>query len=155
MQILVDADALPNAIKTLLFKAAERVKVRMVLVANEQLRVPMSEYISSLGVPAGFDVADDKIVEMVEPGDLVVTADIPLADRVIHKDATAINPRGTLYTEDNIKERLATRDMLEQLRSDGAVTGGPPPFNQKDVQAFANQLDRFLTRWGKRRRVQS
>ncbi|NIA14394.1 MAG: YaiI/YqxD family protein [Nitrospiraceae bacterium] len=146
MQILVDADALPGAIRLVLFRAAERVRVPLVLVANQSLRVPESAYISSLAAPSGPDGADDRITELVEPGDLVVTADIPLADRVVEKGACALDPRGQLHTEETIKHRLAMRDLMDQLRTDGAITGGPPAFNRKDVQAFANQLDRFLTR---------
>ena len=146
MQILVDADAFPNAVEKVLFKAVERVGVPLILVTNQCVRVPKSQYISSLTVPPGPDVADDRIVEMVQKGDLVVTADIPLADRVVSKGAYALNPRGELYTEDNVKDRLATRDLMHGLRDGGMITGGPPAFNPKDVQAFANQLDRFLTK---------
>ena len=144
MRILVDADALPKAAQKVLFRAVERVGVPMILVTNQYVRVPKSEYISSMTVPPGPDIADDRIVEMVQPGDLVVTADIPLADRVVSKGAYALNPRGELYTEDNVKDRLATRDLMSGLRDGGMITGGPPAFNPKDVQAFANQLDRFL-----------
>ena len=146
MQILVDADALPNAVQKVLFRAVERVGVSTVLVTNQYIRVPKSQYISSVTVPPGFDVADDQIVERVQQGDLVITADIPLADRVVSKGAYALNPRGELYTEDNVKDRLATRDLMSGLRDDGMITGGPPEFNPKNVQAFADQLDRFLTK---------
>jgi uncharacterized protein YaiI (UPF0178 family) len=144
MQIFVDADAFPGVIKDILFRAAERVHVPLMMVANQRVKVPPSEYISSIAVPAGPDVADDRIVEMVRKGDLVITADIPLADRVVSKGGYAIDPRGELYTERNIKERLALRDLMDELRSNGTITGGPSSFSPKDRQLFANQLDRFL-----------
>ena len=144
MQIFVDADAFPGVIKEILFRAVERVHVPLILVANQHVKIPQSEYISSIAVPTGPDVADDRIVEMVRKGDLVITADIPLADRVVAKGGYAINPRGELYTENNIKERLALRDFMDELRSTGTITGGPPSFSPKDRQLFANQLDRFL-----------
>lgn len=146
MQILADADALPRPIAEVLFRAAERTGVPLVLVANKSAHVPASDPIRAVAVPEGPDVADDRIAEMAQPGDLVVTADIPLADRVVAKGATGVDVRGQLYTEENIKERLAVRDLLSTLRDGGAVTGGPAPFGRKDVQAFANQLDRFLTK---------
>ena len=146
MQILVDADALPNVIRDILFRTAERLHCPLVLIANKCVAVDPSNYIRSLSVPSGPDVADDRIVALVQPGDLVITADIPLADRVVSKGAFALDPRGDLYTEENIKDRLAMRNLLNELRNDGAITGGPPAFGQKDRQAFANQLNRFLTR---------
>ena len=146
MRIWVDADACPVAIKEVLYRAAERVGVELTLVANQSLSVPPSRYIKALRVPGGFDVADRHISERVEAGDLVVTADIPLAADVVAKGALALNPRGQLYTEDNIRERLAMRDMMEELRSAGTVTGGPSALGKKDRQAFANQLDRLLAR---------
>ncbi len=146
LQIYVDADACPKVIKEVLFKAIERVKVNMTLVADQFMRIPQSEYIRFLKVPSGIDAADEKIVELTEPGDLVITADIPLADLVVSKGAFAINPRGELYTEQNIKDRLAIRDIMAEIRSTGVDTGGPPPFNPKDKELFANQLDRFLTK---------
>jgi uncharacterized protein YaiI (UPF0178 family) len=148
IQIWVDADALPNVIKDILFRAAKRLGIPLTLVANQNVAIDPSVYIKSLSVPAGPDVADDRIVELVQPGDLVVTADIPLADRVVSKGAYAIDPRGDLYTAENIKDRLAMRDLLNELRNGGVITGGPPAFGQKDRQAFANQLNRFLTRHG-------
>ena len=147
MQILVDADALPNVIRDILFRTAERLHCPLILIANKTVAVDPSNYIRSLSVPAGPDVADDRIVALVQPGDLVITADIPLADRVVSKGAFALDPRGDLYTEENIKDRLAMRNLLNELRNDGAITGGPPAFGQKDRQAFANQLNRFLTRY--------
>jgi len=144
MRILVDADSCPVVIKEILYRAAERVHVPLVLVANQCLTVPGSAYISCIEVPAGPDVADDRIVELVEVNDLVISADLPLADRVIAKGGFVLNPRGDLYTPENIKDRLATRDLMDLLRNSGMDTGGPSSFGQKDRQAFANQLDRFL-----------
>lgn len=146
LKIWVDADACPKLVKEVLYKAAQNRQVELLLVANQPLHVPKSPYITSRQVPAGFDVADDEIADQVAAGDLVITADIPLADAVVNKQAIAINPRGTLYTAENIKGHLQRRDMLEQLRTDGLVSGGPPPFGKKDVQQFANTLDRELTR---------
>ncbi|MEA3465613.1 MAG: YaiI/YqxD family protein [Thermodesulfobacteriota bacterium] len=146
MRIWVDADACPRVIKDILFRAAERKKVRLTLVANQPLRSPPSQYIDSLVVGSGFDVADDKIVELLIAGDLVITADIPLAAAVIKKEGHAINPRGEFYTPENIHERLAVRNMLDELRGCGVETGGPAAFAAGDKQAFANQLDRFLAR---------
>lgn len=144
MHIWVDADACPKVIKEILFRAAERKQINLTLVANHPLRTPPSRYIKSLQVPAGFDVADNKIVQSLQPGDLVITADIPLAAEVIEKEGHALNPRGTFYSKENIQERLAKRNFMEELRSTGVQTGGPPTLNQADRQAFANQLDRFL-----------
>jgi uncharacterized protein YaiI (UPF0178 family) len=146
MKILVDADAFPNVIKDMLFRAARRHRIPLILVANQQMNIKKSPYISCIAVPAGPDVADDRIVELVQHGDLVITADIPLADRVVSQGAYAINPRGELYTEENIKDRLAVRDLMNELRNGGIITGGPSSFSRKDRQAFANQLDRFLTK---------
>ena len=146
MQIYVDADAFPKVIQEILFRAIERVRVPLILVSNKHVRYPNSELISRLIVGEGPDVADDKIVEMVRHGDLVITADIPLASRVIDKGAYSIDPRGELFTKTNIKHRLAMRDLMDELRKNGEITGGPASFNQKNVQEFANQLDRFLTK---------
>ena len=146
MRIYVDADGFPNAAKDLLIRAALRLQVPAVFVANKPVGYEPSGIVSSVVVPEGPDVADDRIVELVQPGDLVITADIPLADRVVAKGAFALDYRGKLYTEDNIKDRLATRDLLSELREGGLMTGGPSPFGRKDSQAFVNQLDRFLTR---------
>lgn len=145
MQIWVDADACPIEIKELLFRAAKRTKVKVTLVANQPLRTPRSEFIDSLLVPAGLNVADQRIVELTQPGDLVITADIPLAADVVAKGGQALNPRGALYTNANIGERLAVRDLMDDLRGEGQITGGPANFSAKDRQAFANQLDRWLT----------
>jgi uncharacterized protein len=124
--------------------AAERARVRVTLVANQWLRTPPSPWITSLQVPGGFDVADTAIVERVQPGDLVVTQDIPLAARVLERGAIAVNPRGELYTPDNMAERLSLRNFMEDLRGAGVQTGGPPAFHVRDRQAFANRLDRWL-----------
>lgn len=146
MQIWVDADACPRVIKEILFRAADRKKVHLTLVANHPMRTPASPYINSMVVGTGFDVADDKIVELLSPGDLVITADIPLAAAAIKKEGHALNPRGEFYTRDNIQERLTIRNMLDELRGCGVETGGPAVFSTGDRQVFANQLDRFLAR---------
>jgi uncharacterized protein YaiI (UPF0178 family) len=146
MHIWVDADACPAAIKEILYRAAQRVGVPLTLVANQPLQTPPSQLIRSVQVRRGFDVADKQIAEQVQPGDLVITADIPLAAEVIEKGAEAINPRGEHYTAENIRERLALRDFMAGLRDAGAVTGGPSPFGPTDRQAFANALDRLLAR---------
>ena len=145
MRIWVDADACPNVIKEILFRAAERAQVSLTLVANQPLRIPPSAYIKTVQVPAGFDVADNKIAQQVQQGDLVITADIPLADKVIEKGGHALNPRGEFYTRENIKERLTMRNFMDELRSTGVNTSGPATLSLRDRQAFANQLDRFLT----------
>lgn len=145
MQIWVDADACPNVIKEILFRAAQRVAVELVLVANKPLRTPSSPYIRSIQVPAGFDVADKEIEQRLAPGDLVITADIPLAAAAIERGAHALNPRGELYTTDNIREHLGMRNFMDDLRRTGVDTGGPATLSQSDRQVFASQLDRFLT----------
>lgn len=146
MQIWVDADACPGEIKELLFRAARRREVLVTLVANQPLRTPRSEFIDSVLVPPGMNVADRRIVELVQSSDLVITADIPLAAEVVAKGAQALNPRGELYTDANVGERLAVRNLLDELRGGGMVTGGPANFSAKDRQAFANQLDRWLAK---------
>jgi len=145
MHIYVDADALPTPIKEILFRAAMRLDLGLTLIANKSLAVPASPRISAIRVGQGFDVVDAAIVARVAPGDLVITADIPLAALVIEKDAHALSPRGELYGKDNIQGRLAMRNLLYDLRSSGVVTGGPPPLGNRDKAAFANQLDIFLT----------
>ena len=145
MQIWVDADACPGEIKELLFRAAKRTETKVTLVANQPLRTPRSEFIDSLLVGGDMNAADRRIVELVKPGDLVITADIPLAADVVAAGAQALNPRGELYTDANIGERVAVRNLLDDLRGGGLVTGGPANFSAKDRQAFANQLDRCLT----------
>jgi len=146
MQVLVDADACPAVIKDMLFRAARRAEVRVTLVANQYLRTPPSPFIQSIQVPAGFDVADARIVELVASGDLVITADIPLAAAVMERGAHALDPRGNWFTRENIQERLTMRDVMDQLRNSGIDTGGPAPFSARDSKAFAGQLDRFLAR---------
>jgi hypothetical protein len=146
MQIFIDADAFPNVIRDILIKASVRLNIPLIFVANKPLRLEKLTHLSLIVVPGGPDVADDRIVELVEQGDLVITADIPLADRVVAKNAFAMNPRGMLYTEHNIKDRLSMRDLLNELRDNGMITGGPAVFCKKDRQAFANQLDSFLVR---------
>ncbi len=146
MQIWVDADACPLVIKEILYRAADRARVTLTLVANKLLRTPASPFIRSLQVPRGFDVADKEIARQVQPGDLVITADIPLAAQVIERGGHALDPRGEVYTSDNIRERLTMRDFMDELRASGVDTGGPASFSQGDRHAFAKQLDRFLTR---------
>lgn len=146
MQIWVDADACPNVIKEILFRAAERVQIPLILVANKILQIPPSHYIRTMRVGAGFDVADNKIVREMESGDLVITADIPLAAAVIGRGGHALNPRGEFYSKENIEERLTMRNFMDELRETGVNTGGPAILSQKDRQAFANGLDRFLAR---------
>lgn len=143
-QIWVDADACPGVIKEILFRAAERAKIYVTLVANRALSRPASRYVRALTVSGGLDEADDEIVQRMRAGDLVVTQDIPLAARVIEKDGVAINPRGERYTPDNMAERLSMRNFVEELRGAGVQTGGPSAFHARDRQAFANQLDRWL-----------
>lgn len=149
MPVWVDADACPNVIKEVLFRAAERTQIPVTLVANQNIRVPPSRFIRAMRVPAGFDVADNEIVRLCEPGDLVITADIPLAAEVLAKGAAALNPRGELYSEATIKERLTMRDFMETLRSSGIQTGGPDSLSQRDRQRFAAELDKWLR--GKKR----
>jgi uncharacterized protein YaiI (UPF0178 family) len=146
MQIWVDADACPGAIKDILYRAAERARLPLVLVANQALRTPPSPWIRAVQVPRGFDVADSHIVEQVRAGDLVITADIPLAAAVVEKDAHALSPRGELYSRENIRELLDMRNFMDTLRASGVTTGGPAALSHGDRQAFANQLDRFLAR---------
>ncbi len=143
-RIWVDADACPKPIKEILFRASDRVHVPVVLVANQALQVPPSELIRSIQVSAGFDVADDYIVQQAQSGELVITADIPLAAEVIAKGCLVLTPRGERYTADNIRQRLAMRDFLDTMRGSGLDTGGPAPFSHSDRQAFANRLDRLL-----------
>ena len=142
--IWVDADACPKVIKEILFRAADRTQTQLTLIANQPLSVPGSRYIRAVQVGAGFDVADNHIVQQASAGDLVVTADIPLAAELVDKGCLALNPRGELYTSENIRQRLNMRDFMDTMRGSGMVTGGPPPISQSDRQAFANQLDSFL-----------
>ncbi|KHS96003.1 MULTISPECIES: YaiI/YqxD family protein [Pectobacterium] len=144
MQIWVDADACPNVIKEVLFRAADRTQTQVTLVANQTIKVPPSRFIRTLRVSAGFDVADNEIVQRVEVGDLVITADIPLASEVIENGGIALNPRGERYTPDTIRERLNMRDFMDTMRASGIQTGGPSALNQRDRQQFANELDKWL-----------
>jgi len=148
MKIWVDADACPNPIKEILFRAAERTGIALILVANHDVRIKPSRHISLLRVSAGFDVADNEIVQRLAAGDLVITGDIPLAAEIIGKQAMALSPRGELFTADNIKARLSMRDLMESLRSSGVDTGGHAPLNHADRKTFADQLDRIIARNG-------
>lgn len=145
MQIWVDADACPKVIKEILYRAAERVKCTLTLVANNALNTPKSPYIKAIRVASGFDVADSYIVQHVSAGELVVTADIPLAAEVMDKGATALNPRGELYSPNTIRQKLTMRDFMDEMRGSGVMTGGPPPLSQTERREFANALDRFLS----------
>jgi uncharacterized protein len=148
--IWIDADAFPNSAKDIVYRAAERTKTAVTLVANKPLRTPPSPLITSVLVPQGDDVADHYIVEHMKTNDLVITADIPLAAEVLDHNCQALNPRGQLYTRENIADRLSMRDFMDNLRANGLETGGPPPLNKKDLQTFANALDRILTRCHKK-----
>ncbi|MBK8454055.1 MAG: YaiI/YqxD family protein [Thiofilum sp.] len=152
MHIWVDADACPVVIKEILFRSAERTGLALTLVANQPLRVPKLPNINTLQVAAGFDVADNEIVKRIQAGDLVITADIPLAAEVLDKGAQALNPRGELYSPDTIKAKLSMRDFMDTLRSNGIDTGGPAPFNQQDRKEFAKRLDTLITRYLQSRR---
>ena len=148
LRIWVDADACPRVIKDILYRAAERRKIRLILVANSRFPVPKSEFIDFMQVGAGFDKADLAIVEQARSGDLVITTDIPLAAGVIEKGGTGLSPRGEVFDTDNIRGRLTMRDFLDEMRGSGVMTGGPSALSAKDRQEFANQLDRLLTRRG-------
>lgn len=150
MHIWVDADACPAVIKEILYRAANRARQPLTLVANQMLRVPPSPWIRALQVPAGFDVADARIVEAAAAGDLVITADVPLAALVVAKGAFVLEPRGEFLYADNIQERLTMRNFMEGLRNSGVETGGPATFSAADRQAFANRLDGFLARLAQR-----
>ncbi|HID37323.1 MAG TPA: YaiI/YqxD family protein [Ghiorsea sp.] len=151
MKIWVDADACPVPVKDILFRAAERAKINTALVANSMMRVPKSVYISAVQVDAGADVADKYIVDALDAGDLVITADVPLAADVIEKGGLALNPRGSMFTPDSIKSQLSMRNFMDDLRGSGVITGGQAAFNHSDRQAFANALDREITKFTKRR----
>ncbi len=146
MKIWVDADACPLMIKDILFRAAQRTGIQMTLVANQPVRIPRSQFINFVQVAAGFDVADNEIVKRLSGGDLVITSDIPLAAEVIEKQGLALNPRGELYSAENIRVRLNMRDFMETLRASGIHTGGPPALTQSDRKSFADQLDKLLAR---------
>ncbi|MCK5499455.1 MAG: YaiI/YqxD family protein [Gammaproteobacteria bacterium] len=149
MKIWVDADACPVVIKEILFRASERIRIQMTLVANQTLNIPPSRYIKFLKVPPGFDVADNEIVKRLNAGDLVITSDIPLAAEAIDKKAFVLSPRGELYSSDNIRARLSMRDFMETLRASGVDTGGPSALTQNDRQAFANHLDKLLNKYAR------
>ena len=156
MKIWVDADACPSVLREILFKAAERVEIPLIMVANQYSKVPVnSKWISAIQVMQGFDVADDEIVRRVETGDLVITSDIPLAAEVIEKGGLALNARGELYTLDTIKARLNMRDFMDTMRSSGIQTGGPAALSQADRREFSNQLDRILTRYQRKLKTNS
>jgi len=146
MQIWVDADACPVVIRDILFRAAERTGVTLTLVANKPVRLPVGQNVHFVQVPAGFDAADKRIVELMAAEDLVITADVPLAAAAIEKGGVALNPRGELYTSENVRERLSVRNFLDELRGSGVNTGGPGALSQRERQMFANQLDRLLAR---------
>ncbi len=147
MKIWVDADACPVVIKEILFRASERIRIQVTLVANQTLNIPLSRYIKFLKVSSGFDVADNEIVKRLNDGDLVITGDIPLAAEAIEKKAFVLSPRGELYSSDNIRARLSMRDFMETLRASGVDTGGPSALTQNDRQAFANHLDKLLNKY--------
>ncbi len=147
MKLWVDADACPVVIKDILFRAAERTGIEMILIANQAVRVPPSRYISFIRVASGFDAADNEIVKRLEAGDLVITSDIPLAADVIEKGGQALSPRGEMYTTENIRSRLNIRDFMDSLRGSGIDTGGPPALTQTDRKAFADHLDRLLAKF--------
>ena len=149
MKIWVDADACPVVIKEILFRASERIRIQVTLVANQTLNIPPSRYIKFLKVPSGFDVADNEIVKRLNAGDLVITSDIPLAAEAIDKKAFVLSPRGELYSSDNIRARLSMRDFMETLRASGVDTGGPSALTQNDRQAFANHLDKLLKKYAR------
>jgi len=144
MKLYIDGDALPNILKPILLRAIEKQQLDTYVVSNKKISIGDSAYINYMLVEAGADEADNKIVEMLDSSDLVITADIPLADRTISKDAHAIDHRGELYTKDNIKQYLAVRDLMQSIRDSGEMTKGPAPFGQKDAQSFANQFNKFL-----------
>ncbi len=145
MKIWVDADACPNIIKNVIYKVSQRRGVKVILVANQFMRIPESKLFSFIQVGNGFNEADEKIVELLDKTDLVITADIPMASDVIGKGAVALNPRGEMYTTDNIRARLSMRDFMDSLRMGGTITGGAPPLDKHNIQNFTNALDKFLT----------
>lgn len=152
MRIWIDADAAPGDVKEIVFRAAKRLQLPTILVANQPLGVPRgNEFISAVTVPGGPNIADDHIAEHAVAGDITITADIPLAARLVAKRVAVIDPRGEVYDAENIGSRIAARDLMDELRGAGAVTGGPRPYSPKDKQAFASALDRVLTRHLRRR----
>ena len=149
MKLFIDGDAFPNLLKPIVLRAIEKQKIDTIVIANKKINIGTSNYIKYIIVDQGADEADDKIVEMLEENDLVITADIPLADRTITKNAHAIDHRGAMYTQDNIKQYLAIRNLMQEIRDSGEITKGPAPFNQKDAQQFANSLNNFLQKYNK------
>jgi len=149
MKLFIDGDAFPNLLKPIIFRAIEKQKLDTIVIANKKINIGESNYIKYIIVDLGADEADHKIVEMLNPNDLVITADIPLADRTIDKDAHAIDHRGSMYTKDNIKQFLAMRNLMQEIRDSGEITKGPAPFSQKDAQQFANSLNAFLQKHNK------
>ena len=146
LRIWIDADACPNPVKEIVFRASRRLGVPVTLVANRPLKTPPSPLVDTVRVSAGFDVADHYLLQHAGPEDLVITADIPLAAALVERGVPALNPRGDLYTENNVRERLAVRDLMQQLRDSGEIGGGPAPYGERDKQAFANGLDRWLAK---------
>jgi uncharacterized protein len=149
MKIFIDGDAFPNLLKPIILRAIEKQKINTIVIANKKINIGNSNYIEYIIVDLSADEADDKIVEMISENDLVITADIPLADRTINKNAHAIDHRGAMYTQDNIKQYLAIRNLMQEIRDSGEITKGPAPFNQKDAQQFANSLNNFLQKYNK------
>ena len=149
MKIFIDGDAFPNLLKPIILRAIEKQKLDTIVIANKKINIGSSKYIEYIIVELGADEADNKIVEMLSENDLVITADIPLADRTIEKNAHAIDHRGAMYTQDNIKQYLAIRNLMQDIRDSGEITKGPAPFNQKDSQQFANSLNSFLQKYNK------
>ena len=149
MKLFIDGDAFPNLLKPIIFRAIEKQKLDTIVIANKKINIGESNYIKYIIVDLGADEADNKIVEMLEENDLVITADIPLADRTIDKNAHAIDHRGSMYTKDNIKQFLAMRNLMQEIRDSGEITKGPAPFSQKDAQQFANSLNAFLQKHNK------
>jgi len=149
MKLFIDGDAFPNLLKPIVLRAIEKQKIDTIVIANKKINIGVSNYINYIIVNTKQDEADDKIVEMIKENDLVITADIPLADRTIQKNAHAIDHRGAMYTKDNIKQYLAIRNLMQEIRDSGEITKGPAPFNQKDAQQFANSLNVFLQKYNK------
>lgn len=149
MRLFIDGDAFPNLLKVIVLRAIEKQKIDTIVIANKKINIGTSNHIKYIIVDLGADEADDKIVEMLEANDLVITADIPLADRTIAKNAHAIDHRGAMYTQDNIKQYLAIRNLMQDIRDSGEITKGPAPFSQKDAQQFANSFNNFLQKYNK------
>ena len=149
MKVFIDGDAFPNLLKPIILRAIEKQKLDTIVIANKKINIGVSKYINYIIVDLGADEADNKIVEMLNQNDLVITADIPLADRTIDKNAHAIDHRGSMYTKDNIKQFLAIRNLMQEIRDSGEITKGPAPFSQKDAQQFANSLNAFLQKYNK------